>query len=494
MPGSRSAEYLASLVADLLAQVNEREWFEFKQDNGDAQEIGEYISALSNGAALRSRTHGYVVWGINNASRQVVGCEFVPEAARRGGEPLIAWLTRLLNPRIAFEFYTVDIDGRRVVVLEIERAVTQPVMFSGTEYIRLGEVKKPLREAVALERALWREFDRTPFEDLVVVERVMFGDIIRLLDCDTYFSLLGAPLPQNPALVLEALAADGLLRRSVGARWDITALGAVLVGRKLSEFAIVSRKAMRVIHYSGRDRLVAHREQEGAKGYASGFVGLLDYINGLLPANEVIGHALRATVPMYPTIAVRELVANALIHQDFSIQGAGPVVEIFDDRLEITNPGRPLLDANRFLDLPPRSRNEKLAALMRRFGVCEERGSGVDKVVASVEHFQLPAPLFEVPDDATRVTLYSHISFRDMQKHDRLRACYLHTCLNYVNHTPTTNASLRARFGIEDHNSSLVSRLLAEALDAELIFIEDPSAGTRNRSYLPYWAAPPDSL
>ena len=66
---------------------------------------------------------------------------------------------------------------------------------------------------------------------------------------------------------------------------------------------------------------------------------MVGYINGLLPTNEVIGQALRRTVPMFPELAVRELVANALIHQDFSVTGAGPMVEIFADRIEITNPG-----------------------------------------------------------------------------------------------------------------------------------------------------------
>ncbi len=88
---------------------------------------------------------------------------------------------------------------------------------------------------------------------------------------------------------------------------------------------------------------------------------------------------------MFPELAIRELVANALIHQDFSVTGAGPTVEIFDDRIDITNPGEPLVDTQRFLDTPPRSRNEALASLMRRARICEERGSGIDKVVLEVE-------------------------------------------------------------------------------------------------------------
>ena len=143
----------------------------------------------------------------------------------------------------------------------------------------------------------------------------------------------------------------------------------------------------------------------------------------LVPANEEIEKALRKSVPMYPALAVRELVANALIHQDFFATGTGPTVEIFDDRMEITSPGTPLVDVERFLDNPPRSRNETMAALMRRMGICEERGSGIDKVVFEVEYYQLPAPLFEVTGESTRAVLFAHRSLTKMDREDRVRAC-----------------------------------------------------------------------
>ncbi len=135
---------------------------------------------------------------------------------------------------------------------------------------------------------------------------------------------------------------------------------------------------------------------------------------------------------MYPELAVRELVANALIHQDFSLTGTGPMVEVFQDRVEITNPGTPLIDTLRFIDEPPRSRNETLAGIMRRLNICEERGSGIDKVIAEVEFFQLPAPDFQVTANHTRVTLYAPKKLSEMSQEDRIRACYQHTCLCWL--------------------------------------------------------------
>jgi ATP-dependent DNA helicase RecG len=187
--------------------------------------------------------------------------------------------------------------------------------------------------------------------------------------------------------------------------------------------------------------------------------GLIRFVNGLLPSNEVVEQALRKTVPMFPELAVRELVANAIIHQDFAVTGAGPMVEIFDSRIEITNPGEPLVDTQRFLDTPPRSRNEVMASLMRRFRICEERGSGIDKVVSQVELFQLPAPLFEVPAGFTRTVLFAHKPLSAMDKADRVRACYLHACLRYVTREPMTNTSVRERFGIPEKNAATASPL-----------------------------------
>ena len=193
---------------------------------------------------------------------------------------------------------------------------------------------------------------------------------------------------------------------------------------------------------------------------------------------------------MFPELAVRELVANALIHQDFFITGAGPMVEIFDDRIEITNPGVPLVDSQRFVDTPPKSRNEALASLMRRIGICEERGSGWDKVASLTELYQLPAPLIEVTEGHTRVVLFASRPLNKMTKADRIRAVYLHACLRYVNRENLTNTSVRKRFGIEQQNIAAASRLIKEAVDAGLIAPYDATAAPKMMRYIPWWAAP----
>lgn len=212
-------------------------------------------------------------------------------------------------------------------------------------------------------------------------------------------------------------------------------------------------------------------------------------MNGLLPRNEIIGQALRSEQSLYPELAVRELVANMLVHQDFSITGAGPMIEIFTNRMEIANPGEPIIDALRFVDHPPQSRNEALASMLRRAGICEERGTGWDKVAAQAEFYQLPAPYIEVTSDHTKAVLLAPRALTQMAREDRVRAVYLHACLRHVTGERTTNASIRKRFGIPNSNSPQASRLLNEAMEQGLIELYDPTSGYRNRQYVPFWAA-----
>lgn len=486
---TRDEIYLQSLVRELAALARETGWVEFKHNNAEPQEIGEYISALANSAALEGKSRAYLLWGVEDGSHKLIGTHFDAGAKRVGAEELESWLLRQLAPKIGFRFHRVIIQDMQFVLLEIDRAFRHPVQFSGTEYLRIGTYKKRLKDFPEHERALWRIFDATPFEHLLAADKLDGGEVLRLLDYPAYFDMMGLPLPESHEGILQALSAEQLIVRTDGGGWAIRNLGAVLFAKRLADFGGLLRKAVRVIAYKGHGRAEGTiREQEGGRGYAAGFAGLISFINGLLPSNEVMGQALRRTVPVYPELAIRELVANALIHQDFSITGSGPMVELFADRMEITNPGLPLVDTQRMLDHPPRSRNEALASLMRRVGICEERGSGVDKVVFQAEFYQLPAPAFDVVGDSTRSTLFTPRALIKMDKVDRVRAVYLHACLRYVERDFMTNTTLRGRFGLDIKNSAVASRLIKEALTQKMIRLHDPGAPPKYRKYVPIWA------
>lgn len=485
----KSESELLGIITELLKLPNETEWVEFKHNNADPQEIGEYLSALANSAALVQKAHAYLLWGVDDHSHEPRGTTFDPRIFKVGNENLENWLHRLLSPKIHFSFHRLVHEGSPMVLLDIQPAYRQPVQFCGTEYVRVGSYKKKLKDHPEREARLWRLFDLITFEQAIAAENLSADDVTKLLNFPEYFELLKLPLPESRTAVLKALLADGLLNRSESGKWNITNLGAILFARKLEDFPTLKRKAVRLVLYKGESRVETIRELEGEKGYAVGLPGLIDYITNLLPSNEVIAKALREEVPMFPELAIRELVANALIHQDFFLSGTGPMIEIFANRMEITNPGSTLIEADRLLDSPPHSRNEDLASFMRRIGFCEERGSGVDKVVFETEFYQLPAPLFETTESHTRAVLFAHRDFNEMDRSDRIRACYLHACLRRVQRDYMTNATLRSRFGLEENKAQVASQVISATIEAGLIR-PDESVGKSKKyaRYLPFWA------
>lgn len=365
----------------------------------------------------------------------------------------------------------------------------------GAKSSRVGSLKKKLKDYPAKEAELWASFSKSPFEKGIAKADLAGDEVLALLDFATLFDLLKVALPTDQKGILGRLTAENLVMTRPGRRFDITNLGAVLCAKNLKPFERLSRKAVRIIKYKGTGRTETEREWRdppSQKGYAVAFEAAVAFINSQLPQNEPIGQAFRTEVRMYPEKAIRELLANALIHQDFSVTGAGPMVEIFTDRMEITNPGEPLVDTLRFIDTPPRSRNEDLAALMRRLNICEEGGTGIDKVIAAVEAFQLPAPDFAaittMQPGSTKATLYAHQKLTDMDAKDRIRACYQHACLCFVTHRRMTNATVRQRFGIAEVNASQASRLIREAVKAGFVKLHDPEARRKNARYVPFWA------
>ena len=337
------------------------------------------------------------------------------------------------------------------------------------------------------ERKLWQR-PSSEFEQEIALKSVSAGDVVALLDTQAIFDfLLKIPYPTNQGGVIEKLLSEKFIQQSNG-HFHITNLGALLFAKDLNKFDNLSRKAVRVIKYVGKGKFETEKDQSGRFGYANGFERLINYLSGLLPSNEFIGAAIRKEVQMYPPLAIRVLVANALIHQDFRERGTGVMIEIYDDRVEISNPGKPVIEPIRFID-EYQSRNEMLAAVMRRAGLCEEKGSGVDKIIQQAEKWQLPAPDFQVKDTHTKAILYAHQELADMNKTDKVRACYQHCTLMYVTNQRMTNQTIRDRFKIEEKNSATASRIIKDSLEEGLIKPEDPSSSSRKFvRYLPYWA------
>lgn len=477
-----------ALIDHLRAQPAETAWLEFKGSNADPEMIGKRCSALANAARIEGRDLAYMVWGVEDGTHAVLGTDFNPDTKKIGNQALPLWLANSLQPSIAFSFRAVAHPQGRVLLLEIPAATGAPVAFNGLPYIRIGSATPKLADYPDRYQRLIERLQPYRWEQGIARQYASGDEVLALLDYSQYFRLTQQPLPDNRAGIFDKLEGDRLIVRDVGERWNITNLGAILFAQKLSDFdASLARKGVRFVAYAGRNRaaMVTHR-LDGLRGYAVGFEGLVGFLNGLLPKNEHIGAALREAQPLFPELAIRELVANALIHQDMTVTGAGPQIELFEDRLEVSNPGAPLVNPERMIDMPPRSRNEALASLMRRMGMCEEQGSGLDKVVASCEVYQLPPPLFRSAEHATQAVLYGPRSFAEMTPDERVRACYFHAVLKFLSGEKMKNSTLCARLGIAAKNAAQATAVINLTLKAELIRVADPEHP--RAGYVPHWA------
>lgn len=458
-----------------LAMPREGAQLEFKEAKKqfDTDSLYRYCVALANEGG------GKLALGVTDKlPRQVVGTS----AFRDPGEIQSKVLSKL-HFRIELEELTHP-NGRVVICHIPPRPKGTAYQYEGAYLMRSGD------GTVAMtEDRLRKIFEEGKPNWLSGIARAKCSadEIVQLLDTQSYFDLLKLPYPATREPVLDRFEREKLILKQDGA-WAITNLGGILFAKRLDEFEGLSRKAPRVVVYEGTNKLKTRVDKPGTKGYAVGFEGLVEFINGLIPANEVIGQALRKEVKMFPEIAVRELVANALIHQDFNETGTSVMIEIYSDRMEISSPGKPFIPPERFID-EYQSRNEKLADLMRRLGVCEEKGSGIDKVIQNAEVYQLPAPDFRVGERHTVAVMYAHKDFDDMDRKDRIRACYQHCCLRYVTNEKMTNQSLRERFQLPEAKAETVSRIIRDALDAGLIKLDDPSSTSkRYAKYVPFWA------
>ena len=485
-------ENLELLVRHLITYPTETAWLEFKHNNFDPEMIGQDISALANIAAYSEKDRAYMIWGINDKTHEISGTEHNQYSLKIGNQEIESWLRNLLSKNAEFEFHPLDIDDKagnikKITILIIHKAINHPVSFKKTDYIRVGSYTKKLADYPQMQAQLWDKIRNTHFEEQYAKINLTASDILQMLDFSMYFDLKKLPLPNDQAGIIHYLKEENLISKQDNGMYAITNLGAILFAKKLSDFPRLERKAVRVVQYDGNNKLNILKEDIGQKGYAVGFEGLLKYIEALLPSQEVIKDALREKICPYPMIALREIIANALIHQDFAISGTSVVIEIFKNRIEITNPGTPLVDVKRIIDNPPKSRNEMLASIMRRLGMCEELGTGWDKIIISCEINQLPAPHINLYEENTKVALFSKTNFFDLSQEDKLLACYMHASIKHIQGDFLTNSSLRERFGLEEKSSASISRLIKTACQRKFIKkVEDTAP--KHTKYVPYWA------
>ncbi len=427
---STPEEQLIARVRRFAALPAEQPWIEFKVNQlTEGRDIARYACALGNSARLHDEPAGYLVWGISD-SHDIVGTSFSWQQAKgKGNEDLLPWLHRSISPTPDLKFEEVLVDGLHVVLLRIPAALTAPYAFDGTRYFRKGTYVKDLMDFPSEERQLWQKLNEFAFEDTLVAEGLDEDDIVELLDPEAFFHNRPELPHTHGSALTETLQRAKAVSYTHEQGWCIPAWSALMYAHSLHDFSGLAGLAPRVLHFSGASRTQVNREWEFREGYATSFPKIMAIFDTIRPGGEQLDSSGRRVVtPVLPTIAFREVLANALMHQNLEQRGQFLTVEVFSDRVEVTNPGAPLIDPQRFIDSTSSTRNPHLGEALRLAHFVEQRGSGWDKIVTVLEAEHFPPALVRSNGNTT-VTLSAYRPFKLMAQEEKIQAVYQHACL-----------------------------------------------------------------
>lgn len=477
---------LETVVRGLISLPKENDYVEFKLNESDPIDLGERISGLSNSAALAHKPFAYLVWGVDDKTKEIKGTNLSFSTWKKGNEDIVPYWRISLLPHIELFDYEIEIDGKRILLLEISAASYSPTQFRGVAYCRVDSYTKPIKDFPASQKRLFDILNDNPAEMRICLRGADSNGVEKLLDLDSYFKQLNRIPPHSVEEKIRYFLREGFLVESHPNSYDVTYLGALLYAKDLTEFETLEAKAVRVVYYEGNTRL----QTKGRDIFTEGYALCFDKINEILLAHltrpDTFQNGIRQDSYSIPPIAVREALANALMHQDL-LSGYGPLIEVFDNRVEWSNSGELHVEVNRIIDMVPISENPKMALFLRRINIGDTSGSGVDKICLSLEKEKTACPCFETSPTGTRLVIFRDKRFPDMNQEEKIQAVYYHVVLKHIERENATNASVRNRFGLGEDAIYVVARLLSQTVEKGLIKKKEAN-GKKDTAYLPYWA------
>ncbi|MBV5340842.1 MAG: putative DNA binding domain-containing protein [Deltaproteobacteria bacterium] len=400
---------LIALVDRLRREPYETEWLEFKENWYEPQVIGEYFSALSNGACLAGKNRAYLVFGIDDATHEVVGTSFDPYTVKaKGNQDLLIWLSLGLQPNVGFETHIFDHPGGRVVLFEIGGAWDRPVCFYGTAYIRVGSSRTTLAKHPDKERSLWnRRTDWTA----ELCERATLDD----LDHDAISKAREQFKIKHPKMVDEVATWDDLTflnKAKLTIHGAITNSAIILLG-KPEAASLLSPAVVKIswILKDGQNRELDYEH------FGPPFIlqvdRVLQRIRNLTLRTLPSGTLFPQEISQYDPWVVREGLHNCIAHQDYGLRGRINVVETPNSIL-LSNVGSFIPgDVEKVIrqDAPLEVyRNPFLAEAMVNLNMIDTQGGGIKRMFqAQIKRF-FPLPDYDLSQpDRVAVTVRGEI-------------------------------------------------------------------------------------
>lgn len=375
------------LLEELCAFDYEKEWFEFKENWFEADELGKYISALANVAALENQEYAYFIWGISDTEHQAVGTDFDPDMNYKK-EPLKHFLARQLYPENDFSFFVERCNDKKVVILQIPSASKIPLSWKGQRYIRIGSSKELLSKFPEKEIKLFRALNSygSTIENIPSeYQNLSFNQLL------VYYVAKGIQLrEENFRENLGLLTKDG--------QYNIMA-------QLLSDDSHISIRVATFLGRTKADPMYTVREF-GRKCLLLSVDDILRYadILNIPQADESQRVVDRKEVPLFDADAFREALINAFVHNDWS-NLLEPMFTIYSDRIVIYSRGNLARGQSieGFFQGKSVPVNKKLSDIFLQLHISERTGRGVPRIIDSYGK-----EAFEFLSDGIEVTIPFH--------------------------------------------------------------------------------------
>lgn len=382
---------LVKKVEELIAYPTEANWFEFKTNWYEPNGIGEYISSLSNAAALEGQEYGYLIWGVHNETHEVLGTTFDYRVDVKN-EPLEHFLARQVMPDNNFTFQEITIENKRVVVMIVPAASKIPTGFAGNRFIRIGSSKVNLNKYPERESYLFHilrvglptmcntesEYQDLTFEKLfvyyaskgVALNKRNFKKNLGLLTENGKYNLLAQLISDDSHIPIRFAIFNGTDKAST--MYSVREFGNTCLLFSLDK----------VLEY-GDVLNVPQADERGRK-------------------------VQRKEVPLFNEDAFREAIINAFVHNQW-VTGNAPMITVFNDRIEILSrgtipPGQTIEGFYAGESVPV---NQKLSDMFLQLHISERTGRGVPKIteVYGKETYEFRENSIVVSIPFTRVNL-----------------------------------------------------------------------------------------
>ena len=376
-----------------LAATGESETLEFKSTTGTRREAAATVCAMLN------QHGGHVLFGVTPRV-DVVG----QQVSERTIEEVSAEIQRIDPPAFP-EIERVQVaNDREVMAVRVNQGSARPYQYRGTAYRRVGNTTVAM-SAEEYNRALFERMhseqrwenqaaSEWSVEDLDVAEiRNTVAEAVRI-------GRLNEPGSREPKDLLRGL---GLIRDGVLFR-----AAAVLFGNAERLEFEMPQCLLRVARFRGLDRS-EFLDNRQFNGNAFELLSSAErFLRDTLPIASRFesGRIQRIDEPLYPPLATREALANALCHRDYALRGGSVGLAVYDDRLEVTSTGSlhfGLTPDELFGPHESRPWNPLIARTFYRRGIIEEWGRGTLKMAELATSAGLPCP--EIEDAGGAVTV-----------------------------------------------------------------------------------------